>query len=170
MAITFGVPLPADVTFQISTRAVQIARELAPKETGAGASALTPNSSEGVIGIGVGGADYMLYQERGFEPYVMEALSGLTIPIRTPGGGIVFRRVKPGSPGTPKIVSRDERGVLTASKLQWVHPGLTGQHFIQQGLQQALQEWMDTVGGKALVTSLKGTEYRKLIDVLETGI
>lgn len=164
------VPLPASATFAISQRAVQIARELAPKDTGSGAAALTPVSSEGVVGVGVGTARYMLYQNNGFDPFLMESLEGKTIPIRGPGGGIVYRTVSPGSPGTPKVVSRDERGVITSSKIRWMHPGLEGSHFIDRSLRQALQEWVDTEEGATLVATLKDTEYRKLVEVLENGI
>lgn len=164
------VPLPSDVTFNLSQRAVQIARELAPKETGAGAAALTPVSEEGSFGITVGRASYMLYLNRGFDPYVMASLEGKVVPLRTPGGGISYRSVAMGAAGTPKIVSRDERGTLTSSKLQWVHPGIEGSHFIDRALRQALSEWMTSADGATIIDTLKKTEYRRLIDNLEQGI
>ena len=165
-----NVPLPASATFNLSQRAVQIARELAPKQTGAGASTLTPVNKEGAFGISVGRASYMLYLNRGFDPYVRESLEGKIIPFRGPGGGITYRAVAKGAPGTPKIVSRDERGILTASKLQWTHPGIEGSHFIDRALRQALDEWVSTADGKSMVRTLKDTEYRKLIEALERGI
>ena len=159
-----SVPLPASVTAQIARDAVIIAQSLAPRDTGAGALNLQPISADGMVGIR--GPEYMLMQNSGFDPFVMESLAGKTVPIRTPGGGINFRTAVPDKIGAPRIISRDERGVIHTKRM-WTHPGLKGSRFIEEGLNQAINNWNSSVTSAGLVSVLKQTDYRELIDVLE---
>ena len=64
------IPVPKDITYGISKRALEIVRQNAPKKTGKGASALQATNEEGSIGVVVPDeVIYMYYQEVGTTTY-----------------------------------------------------------------------------------------------------
>ena len=157
--------LPERVTYQISRRAVEIAYDNAPKETGYGASKLEAINAEGMVGIRA--PDYMIVQNFGSKPRIMYELAGKVIPIRLPGGEIIFRTATASNIGKLKITSRDEKGRIISSKVSWKHPGIKGSHFIDNALKQAFNEWSRSLAGPGTVSLLEETEVRFLIEAIK---
>lgn len=157
--------MPREVTAKISKRATEIARQLAPKNTGRGAESLTPIYEEGIIGIEIPAeTNYMLVQNEGAEPRIMYELAGKTIPIRNANGTISFRRATDENIGK-KIVSRDEKGAII-SKVSWRHPGIKGKHFIEKGIRQAVSEWAQVSTSQEIIRALDDSEVQRLMDIL----
>jgi len=158
--------MPEEQTRQISERATTIARALAPKDTGRGASALVPVSTTGEIGISIpASVKYMYYQDQGTPPRVMTELIGRTIPIRNRSGGIVFRRATASNVGKT-IVTRDGSGSIIGVKVGWQHPGIKKQDFIGRALRQAVSEWAMSTTNRELIEMLDHSELKGLIDLL----
>jgi len=156
--------MPASLTFQLSRRAVDIARVLAPKDTGKGAASIMPVSDAGVIGMSM--LPYMQAQNYGTPPRLMTELAGKTIPMRGPSGEIQFRTVNPGSIGKVKMVARDEKGDIISSKVMWQHPGIKAQNFVQQGIRQAVREWAGSASGSEIIRMLDESDIKFLLDTI----
>lgn len=157
--------LPERATYQISRRAVEIAYENAPKDTGAGAAKLRAINAEGMAGIEA--PDYMVMQNFGTKPRIMYELAGKVIPIRLPSGEIIFRTATTSNIGKLKIVSRDEKGRIISSKISWRHPGIKGSHFIDNALKQAFNEWSRGLTGPGVFSFLEETEVKFLIKTIK---
>jgi hypothetical protein len=157
--------LPERETYKISRRAVEIAYDSAPKDTGSGASKLEAINAEGMIGIRA--PDYMLVQNFGAKPRIMYELAGKVIPIRLPSGEIIYRTATTSNIGKMKITSRDEKGKIISSKMSWRHPGIKGSHFIDNALKQAFNEWARSLGSDGTISLLEETEVRVLIETIK---
>ena len=161
------IPVPKEITFQISKRALEIVKQKAPKDTGKGSSALQSTNEEGSIGVGIPeDVIYMYYQEVGTKPYIMWNLAGKTIPIRLPNGQVIFRRATADNIGKRKITSRNEKGQIMTSKISWRHPGLRALHYIQDGLEQAAEEWIDQLDADQIIKMLELTDAQETIDLV----
>lgn len=162
--------LPLHVSNRISERAVEYARRTAPKRTGRGAASLTAVLNEqNQAGVRIPtGFEYMEFQEKGTRPRIMHELAGKTIPIRTPGGQIVFRRATVENIGRHKITSRDELGRIITSKISWRYPGMKPKNFIKNALQRATKEELGTLTKTELIEILKADpDYGRLLDIYE---
>jgi hypothetical protein len=149
-------PIPQRTAEKISRRAVQLARQNAPKKTGKGARGLLPMRRLGEVGIRVPPeVFYMGIQESGMKSFVMHGLAGRVIPIRLPSGELIFRTATPENIGRRRIISRDERGRILTTKLSWWHPGLKPKHFMRDAINQAIREWQE---------SLTPEEVREVLD------
>lgn len=133
------VPIPQQLALKISQDAVRYARE---EMHGYGWSdktlqALQPMPGEGVVGIKTS-LKYLMYQERGIQPFLMWWVNGRTVPLACKqGDGPHFRR---GSHvGEPGWVEIPHRGRVWRDA-RWRHPGLQPKNFMQKGLQRALTE------------------------------
>ena len=159
--------MPEHITYLISRRAVEIAKQLAPRKTGKGAESLRPTSSKGEIGIEIpSSVSYMQYQNDGTEARVQEELAGKTIPIRTANGSIVFRRATESNIGKPRMITRNENGNVITSKVAWRHPGIKGKHFVEDALRQATQEWVNRTNSAEIMQLLDESEVAKLMTIL----
>ena len=157
--------MPSSVTFEISRRAAEIARTLAPKDTGAGAAALEPISDTGVVGIKAPG--YMIVQNQGSEPRMMTELVGKTIPIRNSSGAISFRNATAGNIGRPRVVGRDDKGRIIGMKPLWQHPGIKATHFINRAINQATKEWIVGADSADIIRLLEESDVRILIQTIK---
>lgn len=158
--------LPYNTARKISVRAVEIAKQIAPRKTGKGAEGLQPSYSDGTVGITTTPETaYMLVQNYGMEPRVMEELAGRTIPIRGANGSINFRTASPRTIGTIKVVARDEDGEIV-SKIAWRHPGIKGSHFIEQAIEQATQEWIRSAPPEEVLRVLLDSKARGIVEGL----
>jgi hypothetical protein len=138
------VPIPAALATKVSNDAVKFARE---EMRGYGWSdralqAIAPMPGQGVVGIKTT-LKYLMYQERGTQPFLMWWVQGRTVPLSCKqGDGPHFRRgTHVGEPGYVDIphvgrVWRDQR---------WRHPGLKGRGFMQRGLQKAIEANQSTI-------------------------
>jgi hypothetical protein len=152
-------PMPEYVTRKIAERAVTLAAYRAPKKTGKGAESFKPVASTGQIGISVPPEyGYMMALDRGYDPYVMYGLTGKTIPIRDANGHINFRTAYGSSaPGKRKIISRNNLGQITETKIMWKNPGMKGKHFIEDALKQAAMEWKNAAGSEEILNMIAST-------------
>jgi hypothetical protein len=133
------VPLPMQLCQKISNDAVKFARE---NMQGRGWSdkslqAIESMPSAGIVGIRTN-QKYLMYQEKGIQPFLMHWVNGRTIPLGCKqGDGPHFRRGshvgEPGYVNIPHVgqVWRDAR---------WRHPGLQPKNFMRNGLQQAVHQ------------------------------
>lgn len=133
------VPIPQQLAMKISNDAVRYARE---EMHGYGWSdkalqAIQPMPGEGVVGIKTS-LKYLMYQERGIQPFLMWWVQGRTVPMACKqGDGPHFRR---GSHvGEPGWVEIPHRGRVWRDA-RWKHPGLQPKNFMQKGLQRAINE------------------------------
>lgn len=133
------VPIPQSLALKISNDAVRYARE---EMRGFGWSdkalqAIQPMPGEGVVGIKTS-LKYLMYQERGIQPFLMWWVNGRTVPLACKqGDGPHFRR---GSHvGEPGWVEIPHRGRVWRDA-RWRHPGLQPKNFMQKGLQRAISE------------------------------
>lgn len=80
---------------------------------------------------------YLMYQEKGTKPRDMVELEGKTIPMPMPGGGVRFVKAKGvGKPGYATLPG----GVKVWRERKWHHPGIKPTHFMENAIQQAIQE------------------------------
>jgi hypothetical protein len=161
------IPVPKDITYEISRRALELAQSKAPKKTGKGAAALRATNDEGIVGIQVPeDVIYMYYQEVGTKPHIQYELIGKTIPIRLPNGQVIFRKATAENVGKRKIVSRNEKGQIMATKIAWRHPGLKPLKYIQSGLEQAVSEWIDQLDSDQVIRLLSETDANQIMDLI----
>lgn len=134
------VPLPERNCRQISDRAAQHARE---DIIGRGWSSRSVNAivplpgREGMAGV-VTTAKYLLYQDRGIQPFVMYWVEGRKVPIHDKGSGkthVVTGR-EPGKPGWVTLPG----GVRKWRDQKWRHPGLEPKNFMGDALNKAIQD------------------------------
>lgn len=130
-----------------------------------GRRAFYPNVDLDACKFSVGIVDeyeYLVYQDRGFETFVMTALRGKTIPIMT-GGGLIFRRatkINEWRSGSKVYWRRGADGQLLPHEEQrrsWVHPGLPSKNFIRDGVVAAAEERAQDIF-EALMDDLKDEE------------
>lgn len=157
-------PMPDIVARKIAERAVTLAAYMAPKSNNPtkshhGADNFQPVAAAGKIGISVPHEyGYMMALSRGYDPFVMQGLSGKTIPIRDASGHINFRTAFGSSaPGRHKIISRNLAGQIVESKIMWRNPGMKGMHFIEDALQRAAMEWKNSAGSTEILDMIQST-------------
>ena len=126
-----NVPVPASIAKKISDRACQIARENVQKRGWKSADQILPVSADGMVGLKTT-AKYLLYQEKGTQPRLMHEVEGKIIPMK---GG--FRTAK--GVGQPGFVTLPG-GVKKWRDQKWRHPGIKGQHFMDDAIKQAIKE------------------------------
>ena len=109
----------------------------------------------------------MIVQNFGAKSRIMWELAGKVIPIRTPGGEIVFRTATINNIGKRKIVTRDEKGRIVTTKLSWRHPGIQPSHFIENAIKRAFDEWSRSATGYDVVKILEESEVSFLIEAIK---
>jgi len=160
-----SIPLPAGLASELSRRAAEIAKDLAPRDTGRGAASIMPESSEGYIGLTM--LDYMKVQDQGFEPRLMTELAGKVVPIREASGRMIFRTANPESIGRSKIIARDAKGRPTIIKKMWQHPGLEPKSFVQKSISQAITEWAASASSADIIRTLEESQIDFLIRTIK---
>lgn len=128
------VPVPRDICEQISSRAVQFARENISQRNWSedAAQSLSVMATEGQVGIQTT-LKYIIHQDRGIRPFVMYWAEGRTIPM---GDGRFVRAKGVGTPGWVTLPG----GVRKWRDQRWRHPGLKPKNFMQDSLSRAIQE------------------------------
>lgn len=151
-----AINVPPEIAHGISLRAAEIVRRTAPRGENNSRSLIQATHQRGQIGIYIPpAAMHLLYLDRGIKPFLMTALEGKTIPIRTPNG-IIFRRAK--NVGQRKIISRNERGQIIYSKLAWRYPGVEPMNFIEPAFKQAIQEYFLSLQNEDMMSALQKME------------
>lgn len=109
---------------------------------------IQPQSGNGWVGL-KSTVNYVMYQNKGTEPFLMHWVEGRVVPI-SDGGGTHFVRGKDvGKPGWVTLPG----GVRRWRDQKWRHPGLTPQHFMEKALAQAIKKH-------------KPALHKRLVDVL----
>lgn len=162
-----GIKIPESVAHQISLRAAQLARQYAPRGPKNSRSRIRATSSTGKVGIYIPpDAEHLLYLDKGIRPFIMYSLEGKVIPIRNADGSINFRKAK--NVGGNRIAARDEKGRITSSERKWKHPGTEPLNFIDKALNQAIQEWVDSLTSEDVVELLQQyPEFRALSQTMQ---
>lgn len=133
------IPVPVSIATKISQDAVRFAREEMTKLgwSNKSLSAIVPYPGEGLVGIKTQ-ERYLMYQERGIQPFLMTWVQGRTIPMGCgQGDGPHFRRG--GHVGEPGMVNIPHVGQVWRDQ-RWRHPGLQPKGFLQAGVQRAIEE------------------------------
>jgi hypothetical protein len=144
-------PIPMALAQKISQDAVTFARQ---NMAGMGWSeksiqAIEAMPQEGRVGIRTS-QKYLMFQERGIQPFLMHWVNGRTIPLSCKqGDGPHFRRG--GHVGEPGYVDIPHVGKVWRNQ-RWKHPGLQPKNFMRSGLEQAIQANQPAI--KAWVKSL----------------
>ncbi len=128
---------PIEVNRVIARRAVQRARENMRTRQWVSTGALQPYADSGQVGI-TSTMAHLIYQNRGFEPFVMWWVEGRMVPIKDKVTGQT-RRIKGREPGKPGYVYIPGRGKVWRDQ-KWKHPGLKPKRFLEASIQQAIKE------------------------------
>jgi len=165
------IPVPDIITQQIARRALDIARIIGPRKTGRGLAGLTPVWDDGMIGIEVSDdAKYILDLDRGIASHPMYGLANRTIPVRSPGGILYFRRANYQNIGEVPIINRlPSSGKISSGKPEWVYPAKPGLNFIQRSLEMSVDEWCRTAKTKNLVNMLMQTSIKSDVSMVIYG-
>lgn len=160
-----NLKLPSDIAHKISLRAAELARQYAPRGPRNSRSRIRATSSNGQVGIYIPpGSEHLLYLDKGIAPFVMYSLEGKTIPIRNADGSISFRKAK--GVGKTKITARDKLGRIISSDKKWKHPGIQPLNFIDRALNQAVEEWIDSIQKEDVLQLLNQfPEFRELMQM-----
>lgn len=141
------ISVSPEVSRVIAERAQVLVREYAVREGWSHPEALEAVWGEGFAGLRTT-RHYLMFLEKGTQPYLMHSLEGRT--IRFPDGS--FRRVK--GVGLPGFVTLPG-GVRTWRYQKWRHPGIRPRKFMDQTIQQAVLENQGLIKGYIL-SALKG--------------
>ena len=126
----------------ISLDAAARVRAAAPKGPHAGphaASLIRATWRRNQVGVHIPQqAIHLWYLDQGIQPRIMWELEGKTIPIRLPGGETIYRVAKDVG---KTVLTRDETGRITGSKVKWRHPGVPPMNFIRPQIEDAIRSW-----------------------------
>ena len=148
------VPLPLVVCETIAQKAARNARQDLAKRNWKSASALRPYSQDGKVGI-TSTVNYLLIQNRGFDPFVMWWVKNRVVPLGCPqGDGPHIRFGNPDSVGTAGYVDIPHKGKVWRSK-RWQHPGLKPKRFMETAISRAVKDSRADIK-KAVMASLRG--------------
>lgn len=145
---------PIEMNRVIARRAVQKARENIRTRGWASSGALQPFAEKGQVGI-TSTMKHLIYQNRGFAPFVMWWVEGRMVPITDKQTGQT-RRIRGREPGKPGFVQIPGRGKVWRDQ-KWKHPGLKPKRFLEQSIQQAIKESRRDIQDAAM-TILRGEQ------------
>lgn len=131
------VPLPMELATAISDRATQLCREDIMGRGWQSSGAIQPFPAEGQVGLR-STVRHLIFQNEGIKPFIMWWVEGRVLPLGCKqGDGPHFRRGKdPGKPGSVDIPHVGQRW----RDQKWRHPGLKPKRFMQNSINQAVQE------------------------------
>ena len=133
------VPIPQELSQQISAKAAQYARE---DIRGLGWSdksiqAVQALPGEGTVGLQVS-QKYLIPQSRGFKPFLMTWVEGRVVPLHDKASGETHYRYGSGV-GQPGWVTLPG-GVRKWRDQKWRHPGLKPKGFLERSIRRAIKE------------------------------
>lgn len=133
------IPVPVEISRKISERAAQLAREQIRGYNWSQTSiaAISADPGEGKVGLRTS-AKYLMYQERGIQPFVMWWVKDRAVPLGCKqGDGPHIRNGN--AVGTPGYVTIPHKGRVWRD-VRWRHPGLRGRNFMERSIRQAIDE------------------------------
>lgn len=141
------IAAPIELNRVIARKAVQKAREDIRGRGWVSTGALQPFSEKGQVGIR-STMKHLIYQNRGFAPFVMWWVEGRHVPIKDKTTGQT-RRIKGRDPGKPGFVYIPGRGRVWRDQ-KWKHPGLKPKRFLESSITQAIKESRRDIQGAAM--------------------
>jgi hypothetical protein len=149
------ISIPADIARRISERATQFCRQELQGKGWTSARSLEAMSEEGMVGIKTT-ARYLMFQEKGFGPFLMKWVEGRTLPLGCKqGDGPHFR--KGSHVGEPGYVNIPHQGKVWRAQ-RWRHPGIKPGNFMQNNIRKAIEEAHGDLR-EDIMAALRG-EYR----------
>lgn len=132
------VPIPAEDAQKISERAAVLARTNISSRgwSDRAVNSIQADGKEGSAGL-KSSVDYVMIQNKGFQPFVMWWAEGRVIPIHDSSGTHLVKAVRVGQPGWVTLPG----GVKKFREVRWQHPGLEPKNFIENALTQAIKEY-----------------------------
>ena len=131
------VPAPADLTQRMADLATQNARQNLRGRGWKSSGALQPYGDTGQVGIS-STVNYLLIQNRGFDPFVMWWVKNRTLPLAcNQGDGPHFR--KGSHVGEPGWVDIPHRGRVWRDQ-RWRYPGLAPKRFFEDSISRAIRD------------------------------
>lgn len=109
------------------------------------------------------GEHYGQYLNRGYKGFVMRSLIGRTVPVKLPGGRVIFRKATATNVGQRNISARDPRtGRIMAGNrpIRWYHPAQQPMRFVERGIENAMKS-LSTLYGKVMMNQFMN-EYLRL--------
>jgi len=146
------IPAPESLTQVIAQKAIRNVRQDIWRRNWKSASALVPYVAEGKAGI-TSTVNYLLIQNRGFDPFVMWWVKNRTVPLGCKeGDGPHFRNGR--GVGTPGYVDIPHKGKVWRD-VRWKHPGLKPKRFMEKALYQAVKDSRQEIRKTAMM-ALRG--------------
>lgn len=138
------IPLPKEISQQISSRAAQYARESVQNMGWSNRSieAINPLPGEGTVGLRLS-QKYLVPQSRGFDPFLMTWVEGRVVPLNDRKTGQVNFRYGRGV-GEPGWVTLPG-GVRKYREQKWRHPGSKPKRFLENSITRAINEAKPTI-------------------------
>jgi hypothetical protein len=162
--VSIRLPIPEGDARQISFRAAELVRRAAPQGPRKSANLIRPTWRRGEVGVHFPpAAAHLLMLDRGIQPFLMTELEGKTIPIRDSNGQVHFFRVK--GVGERRFPIRREDGTFSSS-IKWRYPGVAPRNFVEPSVRRAVEEYFARLNNRDIITILRQTEMRILIDQL----
>lgn len=129
------LPLPSSIARPIAEDAVRRAKSYGSRRHWTATKRLRPLWANGVVGIR-DPKKYLVYQDKGTEPYTPYSLEGKTIPIKDKRTGKVhFVKAKGvGKPGWTHLPG----GVKVWKAHKWRRSGIPATHFMRHALDDAI--------------------------------
>jgi hypothetical protein len=142
--------MPMSVTMPIAFAAQQRARTYMTMRQWRSVGNVFPVFGVGYVGLKTD-KSFLMYQEKGTQPFLMKSLEGKTIPMRGEDGQLHFVKVKDvGKPGWVTMPSGQK--FWRAEK--WKHPGIAATNFMATSIaygildnRGAIRSLMNTILG-----------------------
>jgi hypothetical protein len=131
------VPIPFGDAEKISIRAAEIARAdiVSRGWSQKSVDSIVADPKEGMVGLR-STEQHMMYQDKGFGPFVMWWAEGRVIPINDSSGTHYVTGKDVGKPGWVTLPG----GVKKFKQVKWQHPGLEPKNFLENAITQAIKE------------------------------
>lgn len=150
------VPVPYGDTEKISVRAAEIARSdiVSRGWSQKSIDSIVADPKDGMVGLR-STEKHMIYQDKGFGPFVMWWAQDRVVPIHDAQSGTHFVTGK--GVGTPGWVTLPG-GVKKFRQVRWQHPGLEPKNFLENAITQAIKENKPSIKEK-LIRLIRGLGF-----------
>lgn len=139
------IPLPQNISQQISQKAAQYARESVQNMGWSNKSIQAINplpGDDGSVGLSLS-EKYLVPQSRGFDPFLMTWVEGRVVPLKDGKTGQTSYRYGRGV-GEPGWVTLPG-GVRKYREQKWRHPGSRPKRFLENAITRAINEAKPTI-------------------------
>src|ERR1700712_938188 len=136
------IAAPAQMCQVISQMAVTKARQDIQGRGWKSSGSIQPSTGQGQVGLR-STVRYLMYQNKGFDPFVMFWVNGRMVgPMKSPDGK--SRMVRGKEAGMPGFVNIPGRGKVWRDQ-KWKHPGLKPKRFMETAIRDSIKENKDYI-------------------------